>query len=355
MAKQKYYTLDRVMSLDPKPSWICLYGQRSNGKSYSVKKYIIEKALNDEKFIYLRRWERDIKQDMVSSYFDDMPVRELTKGLYDGIIAYHGYIYFYIIDEDDKLVKQKQIGRYLALNLNERYKSQTFEDYTTIVFEEFITDGLYIDSVREPTILQQLVSTIFRSRQGLVFMIGNTLSRVIPYQESYGIEFTKLKQGELRMYNFHVGDDIVHIAVEYCTTSTYKNSMFFGKAAEQILTGTWDVDDQNKLPEDTTFECVYKILIEYQAFKFALELLVDNNTGGKICFVYPSTKGKRYDRILTDRFSSNPLISARLDVKRPAEKYIAECFRLNKVCYSDNLTGTDFKHVNEHFKIAQIF
>lgn len=354
MAKQKYYSLDRIFEAVPDATWFCLYGQRANGKSYSVKKYIIEEALKDNKFVYLRRWERDIKQDMVSSYFDDMPIRELTKGLYDGIIAYHGYLYFYVIDENDKLVKQKQIGRYLALNLNERYKSQTFEDYTTIVFEEFITDGQYL-SDREPTTLQQLVSTIFRQRKGKVFMVANTLSRVIPYQQSFGIEFTKLKQGEIRQYNFHVGDDIVTIAVEYCTTSNYKNSMFFGKAAEQILSGTWDVDDQNKKPDDTTFECIYKILIEYQAFKFALELLVDDNTGGRICFIYPSTKGRTYDRILTDRFSSDPLISARLDARRAPEAAIIECFKLNKICYSDNLTGTDFKHVNEHFRIANMF
>ena len=56
-------------------------------------------------------------------------------------------------------------------------------------------------------------------------------------------------------------------------------------------------------------------------------------------------------RILTDVFSDNPFISSRLDITRTAERYIVECFRLNKVCYSDNLTGADFKHVIDVFKI----
>ena len=102
------------------------------------------------------------------------------------------------------------------------------------------------------------------------------------------------------------------------------------------------------------YENVYKVLVKYQDFKFCMNLLVDKN-GGRIVFIHPQTTSTKFDRILTDDFSVNPLISARLQPKRKAEAYIQYCFRQNKVCYSDNLTGTDFKHVNEHFAISPLF
>ena len=73
-----------------------LLGQRANGKSYQAKKVVLEDAYHHDKlFIYLRRWERDIKQDYVTEYFSDMPIKDITNGVYTGVLAYQGYIYFY--------------------------------------------------------------------------------------------------------------------------------------------------------------------------------------------------------------------------------------------------------------------
>ena len=123
MAKKQYYDISNILKTNA--SYMMLLGQRANGKSYQAKKVVLEDAYNHDKlFIYLRRWERDIKQDYVTEYFSDMPIKEITNGVYTGVLAYQGYIYFYNLDDDNKIVKGKTIGRYLALNLNERYKSQ---------------------------------------------------------------------------------------------------------------------------------------------------------------------------------------------------------------------------------------
>ena len=355
MAKKKtYYNIKNV--LDTKSQYILLVGQRANGKSYQAKKTVLENAFkNHRKFIYLRRWELDIKQDYVSDYFGDMPIIEITNGQYIGVVAHRGYIYFYNIDDNDKIIRGECVGRYCALNLNERYKSQVFDDYDYIIYEEFITDKLYLDD--EPRKLQQFVSTVFRHNRGTCIMVGNTLSRVCPYFSEWCLKGTlKQKPGTIEVYHHHVGEDVVNVAVEYCANIQYQNTMFFGQASKQIISGEWDTKDVNKLPgNQEDFEEVYKILVEYQEFKFVMSLLVDAN-GGKIVFIYPKTTlNTNITRILTDRFDKSPFISSRLDLSKKPEKYISDCFRLNKVCYSDNLTGADFVHVNEHFKIASLF
>ena len=101
--KRKYYDLKPL--LDTGCNYMILYGMRSNGKSYAVKKHIIEEALNGRNFVYLRRWSEDIKASSVAAYFDDMPFLELTGGKYAGIMPYQGYFYFYNPGEDDKPVR----------------------------------------------------------------------------------------------------------------------------------------------------------------------------------------------------------------------------------------------------------
>lgn len=363
MAKKKeYYRLDRLDQLQDL-RYALLVGQRANGKSYAVKERALYNAwIKKKNFVYLRRYVLDIKMNAVTSYFDDMPVERITGGEWQRVIAYQGYLYWCRFDEDtQKDVKSKEpIGRYCALNEDQRYKSQVFDNTDMIIFEEFIpSDSMYLEN--EPTRIQQFASTVFRREKGIVYLIGNTLSRVCPYVTEWCLDgFLKMKQGDIQEYHFHVDNDgedsVVNIAIEYCGTSHYENTMFFGKASKQILSGEWEVYEVPKLPKPLKdFEELYRILIEYQNFKFILMLLCDGETGGKICYVYPSTHDFTGFRILSDRFSTNPFISARLDLSKIPERDIAQCFALNKLCYSDNLTGADFSAVNEHFNIAHMF
>ena len=129
--------------------------------------------------------------------------------------------------------------------------------------------------------------------------------------------------------------------------------MFFGQSAKQIISGEWDTKDVPKLPrKQYEYEKVYEILIEYQAFKFVIELLVEPVYGGLICFVYPFTGNRKFNRIITDTFSDNPFITNRLDISKKPELLISNCIKSGKVCYSDNLTGSDFTHVIAEFRLS---
>lgn len=350
MAKQKYYDISNILSTNS--AYNILLGQRANGKSYQAKKKVLEEAYrNQKKFVYLRRWQADIKVKAVVAYFDDMPIFEITEGKYTGVTAISNTIYFTYIDENDEPQRGEEIGRYCALNEAERYKSWAFVDYGYMIYEEFITDEVYLTD--EPRRLQQFVSTVARNNRITVIMVGNTLSRVCPYFTEWCLDgVLKQKQGTIEIYHFHTGKDTVDIAVEYCAATDQKNSMFFGQTAKQIISGEWDTKDLPKLPNPQKYyDKIYEILVEYQSFKFVVELLIEPKNGGRVLFIYPFTGQRKIMRIITERFSDNRFITNRLDPRRKPEAMIAECMALNKIAYSDNLTGADFSHVADLLKI----
>ena len=346
-----YYDISEMLKTNAE--YMMLLGQRSNGKSYQVKKTVLEDFyFNETKFIYLRRWKADIKQKEVSTYFDDIPIAKYTNREYNSVRAMNGFIYLCKI-EDGLIVEKREMGRYCALNEYERYKSQVFMNYKNIVYEEFITDSIYLND--EPKLLQQFVSTVARLDKIRVFLIGNTLTRVCPYFHEWCLEnVLKQKQGTIEIYKYHMEDNVeVKIAVEYCANTNNKNTMFFGQAAKQIVTGEWDVKEVPKLPRQLyEYEKVYEVMVVYQAFKFVLELLIEPKEGGVIIFVYPYTSNRKIQRVITDEFSDKPYISSKLDIDKKPELLMLKALRMDKVCYSDNLTGSDFSKVIEKLKMC---
>ena len=358
----KYYSLKNLLSCNA--NWNILFGMRSNGKSYSVKKYVIEQCFkNNEEFVYLRRWSEDIKEKEVSTYFEDCPVKDITKGEYEGIAAFRGFFYWYVTDENDKQVRcGKPIGRYCSLNQAERYKSQVFTRVQYIIFEEFLTNKVYLGGNtpgrNEPAFLMQFVSTVSRDRDIKVFMIGNTISRVCPYfaQEGWGLHnVMKMKPGTIDIYHLRGENGVVDIAVENCEVVETKSKMFFGLASRQITSGEWEVNDVPKLLKPYEFyDCLYEINIKYGDFYYVLQLLFDGDTGGSFIYIYPNTKQRSIERTITNVFDVNPMVTNGLKPEIKAEVLIARLFREGKVCFSDNLTGTDFRQVVDQYKLRGV-
>ena len=274
MSKIKYYNISNMLKTNA--DYMILLGQRSNGKSYQAKLTVLKNAYeNNRKFIYLRRWKEDIKAKAVTAYFGDIDIKKITNNNYDSITAWNGTLYFCYTNEKNEIVKDKEIGRYCALNEYERYKSWAFIDYDYILYEEFITDAVYLPN--EPRQLQQFVSTVARNDKIKVILIGNTLSRICPYFSEWCLDgVLKQKIGTIEIYHFHTDDNsVVNIAVEYCANSNAENKMFFGQTAKQIVSGEWDTVDVPKLPrKEYEYEKVYELLLVYQKFSFVIELLI---------------------------------------------------------------------------------
>ena len=80
-------------------------------------------------------------------------------------------------------------------------------------------------------------------------------------------------------------------------------------------------------------------------------MLVEPKDGGLLLHIYPSTKDRKIYRKVTNEFSDLPNITNKLDISKRPEALMVNCFRLDKVCYSDNLTGSDFRRIMQEHRI----
>ncbi len=350
MRKQKFYRIDNIEKTEAQ--YRILLGERSNGKSYAVKEKCLLNAYHDNKrFGYLRRYQSDVKQSDVDAYFADMPVSSITDGEYTLMSTYRGRIYFAVMTDDFKIIRGKLAGYVFYLSGLEHFKSQSFNDVFDIVYEEFITAKMYLDN--EPDMLQQFVSTIARRRKIVVWLIGNTINRICPYFQKWQLKnVVKQKQGTIELYRFNTKQQdedgcpvIVTIAVEFCENSGNNSKMFFGSIENNIANGYWETEEKPHLPGDIRkFEKLYEFLLTDMGFSFVVQLLAEAD-GGLFVYVYPYTYKRKIDRKICSNFSHNIFTSFRLYDTIKVEKLMRDLISQKKICYSDNLTGTDFEQV----------
>ena len=366
MKKKRKVKYDITKILSKNCRWMFIIGMRSNGKSFEVKYDAISRAYKEgKKFAYVRRWDTDIKAKAVDSYFDDMKeasngykaVEDITNGEWLGVTAYQGYLYFYRYDEKGKTIRsQDNIGRYLAVNMAEHYKSQTFIGYGTLLYEEVLTNKIYVTD--EPHMLMNLVSTIFRDEDEdvRIYLVANTISRVSPYISEWGLNnIPNQKPDTIDVYHLTREDGtVVDFAVQNTEVIETKSKLFFGNSQKQIQGGEWETKDVPKLQKPLKYyEHIYDILVDYDHFKFRLMLLGDNENGGFTVYIYPYNGKKKFMRIVTDKYSTSPFITPFIDPKfSKAEKIIVDCFRKGKVAFSDNLTGSDFNGLVSNYRMG---
>ena len=344
--KQKYYSIDKIKKLDCE--YNILLGERSNGKSYAVKQNALIDAWNDSiLFVYLRRWQLETKANIVESYFADAPVKAITSGKCNCISVFRNECFFANMDDSGTITRVKKCGRIMYLSGADHYKSMSFPNYGNIIFEEFITDGGYL--YNETKLLFGLVSTVARRKKIKVWMVGNTISRLCPYFSEWELKnIPKQEQGTIEIYERFTDqiDEngkpvVVKIAVEFCENSGNNSKMFFGASQQMITNGAWETHPQPHLPKKyMEYEKIYSILIEYNNLSYVLDVLRDDNL---LLYVYPFThKGKSPSRVISENFSSNPLHTKRLTALTKGDKIIMELLERGKICFSDNLTGSEF-------------
>lgn len=345
--RKGYYTLKDIKK--EKCQYNIILGERSPGKSYAVKREAITNAYKSgtPSMAVVRRFEEDIRNDNITEYFADNnenregadgDIINITGGEYSAVACIRSLIYLGNRSEDGKFIAGQQIGKAFALSADERYKSRQYPYIKDIIYEEFVTNKLYLRN--EPTRLQHFVSTLLRKREGRVYMVANTLSRVCPYFTDWSLQnIPKMKEGQIDRYRI----DETEIAVEMSPSRKEKSKMFFGLAAKSIQGGQWECDSFPALPmKHAAYDVIYKMYVTAAGFTFTLELLIDAN-GETVVFVYPFTKTvKEFIPHVTDEFSTSWNTKRYLSRLIPAEAKIAYLISQGKICFSSNLTGSDF-------------
>jgi hypothetical protein len=375
-----HYSIDEI---DKKGALFnIIWGERSNGKSYQVKhkkgveSYLFgqntylssftdkEKIFNHvvksgSRFILMRRWKEEITTEKIEKYFADVDVLKLTDGKYNCITMYRKTLYLSNYNyESGKTTRHEVIGYVVALSTEQNYAGSSYLDVSDIIFEEFMSRSVYLAD--ESSKLLNFWSTVDRQRGTTrVWLVGNTISRVCPYLTDWNLQsiISRQKQGEIICKWMDTGDIDketnkpiqVKLAIEYCKSNNH-TSYAFGTHKDMINKGDWQSDPQPHLPKSKKcYKILYRIVFQYQSFKFIGEYLKDNETHDTIWFVYPYN-GQIKDNILviSDVIKTSPYWQRdiyNLSVNNDKLKKLCQTFRENKIFYSSDLCGTDFKQV----------
>ncbi len=356
--KQNYWNPKRILKTAPNAQFLMIIGERSNGKSYAIKKRVLENAYKkSEQFIVVRRTDLELKGDAISLYFEDMPISSITRNEWETVTRKGEGIYFARDNGKGGLELSKPIGYALAISKSQVYKSRAYPTVGEIILEEFLSEsGFYMRNEVERLI--SIVSTVFRRRSGKVWMIGNTISRICPYFSEWGIKIKTQKQGEIHIYSNETdqynenGERVVfQIAVELCENSGNNTQMIPLKHLSHTAQGNWVTENVPKLPykiED--YSISYTFFIEWLDFTFKLSYLY--KTPFECIFIesYDKKITDRNTRIISQKPYPFPFYSRTFKPLHHLEKHIFDILENGLVYFSDNLTGADFKSCYKSLK-----
>lgn len=204
-----YYDYRRVLSYNA--MWNFIVGVRGNGKTYGAKKRAIKMAIKDDKqFIYLRRYEEEIKLAKNAFFADidhEFPNHDFRVNGYFAECAP-------VSTRDQKKRQWKTIGYFIALSRAQQYKSVSFPKVHNLIYDEFIIEKGYIRYLPdEHATFINFYLTVDRY-QGRVkaFFLANTVSINNPYFLEYEIrpdeigEFTTMKDNFLVVHLIESAD-----------------------------------------------------------------------------------------------------------------------------------------------------
>lgn len=297
--KIKWYRLDNILSHDGQ--YYVIIGERSNGKSYALNEYILDKFFQTgEQFVYVKRYDEDIKKKYMSEVFPPLENYILEK--YNKRIKfYQGQWLCYEDGTAGKLSECEVMGYAMSLAQANRYKGTSYPNVTTILFEEFMSiDCSYIPD--EINLFLNLVSTVVRYRTNVkVFMLANTISKYSPYFSALGLKAHRINKGSIitRLYTDKRGFKTKFVIERTENVNVFDNEdnkekvvyNIFGSSGvgSMITTGDFEVHSYPKTIDKYTFEenkfqgCKFigkqyktSLVIRFEDYFYRIYLIDDN-------------------------------------------------------------------------------
>lgn len=360
--KQKYYSLDAIDKVDA--TYNVIFGERSNGKTYAALKRVVENYLaNGKQAAYVRRWKEDVigrrAQRLFAGLTESGEIVRMSGGEFAGIHYYAGKFYLCNYSDEGKTIYSDQdiIAFAFALSDSEHDKSTSFPNVTTIIFDEFLTNKLYLND--EFVSFMNVVSTIVRRREDVkIYMLGNTVSTFSPYFEEMGLSHIRqMKQGSIDVYRY--GESTLSVAVEYCESTSgsseevHKYFAFNNPKLTMITGGAWELNMYPHCPvKYRPKDVMLNYFIEFSDRVYQADVVVVGEV--TFTFIHEKTtpiKDTKNDLIYSLDYS--PQINYNRSVYKPASKTqekILWYFRNDKVFYQNNNVGDA---INNYLKICK--
>lgn len=246
----KYYSLKKILEYNA--TYNVIFGERSNGKTFSVLEHGIRQYWAGKGTLaVVRRWAEDIigarGQNTFSALAAAGSVTKITKGEWTDVyyFARKWYLCKYDPETGKRITAEEPFAFGFCLSDQEHDKSTSYPTITTILFDEFLTRKMYMPD--EFVIFMNVLSTIIRQRNDVkIFMLGNTVNKYCPYFKEMGLTHAKtMKEGTIDLYRY--GDNELTVAVERTLPNRggKHSDMYFAfdnPKLQMITGGTWEMN-----------------------------------------------------------------------------------------------------------------
>lgn len=350
--KPKYYDISHLTKDYPDALYYMVFGERSNGKTYSALDYALRNYYQkNEQFAYIRRFGEDVRRKNLSSLFNahvtNRRIAELSQNQFDLVDYTSGKFIPYRFIEGNIEKAQEPIGYAFDLNSMEHYKSTSFPRVTTIIFDEFLSRRGYLTN--EFVLFMNTLSTIIRDRKNVkIFMIGNTVNKFCPYFTEMGLSHIKeQKPGTVDVYTY--SDTGLTVVVEYCDPMSKRGGKqsdvyfaFDNPQLKMITSGSWEIAIYPHLTSRyRPMDVIYNFFIIFDGTILHGEVIATNTE--YFIFIHPKTtpiKDESNDIVYTNNHSEKwnykvGLMNQTDGLSLVIKKMLSE----NRVFYSDNETG----------------
>ncbi|MBQ6628614.1 MAG: phage DNA encapsidation protein [Methanobrevibacter sp.] len=347
----EFYNLDKLLKYDC--HYNLIIGERSNGKTYACLKKSLEIYKESGKqSAYLRRWKEDFRGKRGETLFDALLYNEevikIFEGEWTGIKYYSGKWYLTKYDKVlDKYIQDVKPFMYgFSLSDMEHDKSTSYPEIVLIIFDEFLTRGMYLNN--EFVLFCNVLSTIIRHRDDVkIVMLGNTVNKYCPYFREMGLKRVgDMEEGKVDIYKY--GNSGLRVAVERCGGNK-KNGKpsdvyftFDNPSLDMITNGAWEIDLYPHCPTEVSKnDIVYKFWMVFEDELLQGEIV--EKDGSVFLFIHEKTtelKEEPGDLIFTEEYRMEPNYCRNLlKDSRPLVRKIKKMFDINKVFYQDNEVG----------------
>lgn len=253
-----WYNYDKVLSYHAMMNYII--GERGCGKSYGLKKYLLNRfKKKNRQFIYLRRYDTELKKSLKDN--------EFFKDIENDTIFKEDSFY---VRGDKFYMNDKVCGYAIPLSKASIYKSVPFPNVDIIMYDEFLIDNsTYHYLPNEPEKLLDFIETVGRLRDIQVFCLGNNISLVNPYFDYFNISLPY--NSDIKTFKNGL------ILINYIKNEAYrkvKKESKFGTLIDGTKYSEYAIDNKS-LKDNNNF-----IKKKNPKSKFFFNIIINNHTYG---------------------------------------------------------------------------
>lgn len=357
----KYYSLNKINKKDA--TYNVIFGERSNGKTYATLKQVLENYFSDgSQFAYIRRWSVDVQPKRMNNLFnaiiEDGYLEKLSGGKFTAIFYRTGRFYLCTYNDKGKPIYNEEdiLGYAFSLSENEHNKANSYPKVTTIIFDEFLTNKIYLPD--EFILFMNTVSTIVRQRTNVkIYMLGNTVNKFCPYFKEMGLtNILTMKQGTIDLYTY--GETKLKVAVEYADSKKKfkKNNFYFAfnnPKLKMITGGAWELNIYPHAPVKwLPKNIMFTYFIDFNDSLYQCEVI--NKDDNVFTYIHEKTTPiKNPDKDIIYTLDYNPKINYNINILKPLNDYqskITWFYTHDRVYYQNNNVGDA---INNYLKICK--